>query len=96
MATNLTVGLEGEIALRVDVRERYGILPETPLRVVETRTGILLVPLSDAPMSEALRKELAAWQDATLTSWPQFPYDDAERTWGPERSSGSFFRRGRH
>jgi bifunctional DNA-binding transcriptional regulator/antitoxin component of YhaV-PrlF toxin-antitoxin module len=75
MAANLTVGREGEIALPTDVRERYGIQPDTPIRVVETRTGILLVPLTGAPMSEALQQELAEWQEASLGSWDLFPYD---------------------
>jgi hypothetical protein len=33
-----------------------------PVRLVETRTGILLVPLTDEPMSDELTRELEEWQ----------------------------------
>jgi bifunctional DNA-binding transcriptional regulator/antitoxin component of YhaV-PrlF toxin-antitoxin module len=60
------------------VRERYGLSPDTPVRVVETRTGILLVPLTDAPMSPELARELAEWQSLSTESWSAFPYEDAD------------------
>jgi bifunctional DNA-binding transcriptional regulator/antitoxin component of YhaV-PrlF toxin-antitoxin module len=50
----LTVGPGGEIDLPEMIRKRYGMAPATPIRVVETRGGILLVPLSDAPMNAEL------------------------------------------
>ncbi len=61
MMTSLTVGRGGEIALPEAVRERYGLIPDAPVRVIETRTGILLVPLTDAQMSPELAWELAEW-----------------------------------
>ena len=42
--TQLIVGHRGEVTLPDTVRERYGLSPETPVRLVETRSGILLVP----------------------------------------------------
>ena len=55
----LTVGPAGEIALPDSVRDRYGIAPATPIRIIETRGGILLIPLSDEPMSHELAEVVA-------------------------------------
>lgn len=71
-----TVGREGEIALPDEVRERHGLVPDTPLRIIETRTGILIVPLTEEPPSEDLAQELALWQSAGLETWNLFPYED--------------------
>jgi len=72
----LTVGPAGEIELAEMVRKRYGMAPATPIRIVETRGGILLVPLSDAPMSAELAEELAQWQGLGADSWEMFPFDE--------------------
>jgi AbrB family looped-hinge helix DNA binding protein len=40
----LTVGPAGQIELPDEVRDRYGMAPSTPIRLIETRGGILLVP----------------------------------------------------
>jgi len=73
--TRLTVGHTGEISLPGELRERYGLVPDTPVRVIETRSGILLVPLTDRPMSEDLAQELAEWQSLSAESWATFPYE---------------------
>lgn len=73
---NLTVGRGGEIVLPDPVRDRYGLAPDTPVRIVETRSGILLVPLTDEPMSAELEQELEEWQSLSLQTWALFPYDD--------------------
>lgn len=73
---NLTVGREGEIALPDDLRERYDLKPDTPIRIVETKAGILLIPLTDAPMDAALAEELAEWQSLSLQVWDMFPYEE--------------------
>ncbi len=52
----------GKITLPEDLVHRYHLDEHTPIRVIETRTGILLVPLTDAPMTDALRSELEDWQ----------------------------------
>ena len=56
---DLTIGHHGEITLPDDLRSRYGLNPDTPVRVVETRAGILIVRLHDGPMSDELARELA-------------------------------------
>jgi bifunctional DNA-binding transcriptional regulator/antitoxin component of YhaV-PrlF toxin-antitoxin module len=73
---NLTVGRGGEIVLPDPVRDRYGLAPDTPVRIVETRSGILLVPLTDEPMSAELEQELEEWQSLSLQTWEMFPYED--------------------
>lgn len=76
--TSLRVGRGGEIFLPDEMRERYGMRPDTPVRALETRGGILLIPLTDEPMSEELRRELDDWQSLAAASWDMFPYQDAD------------------
>ena len=47
-----------------------------PIRVIETASGILLIPQTNEPMSAALQEELAAWQSLSAEAWDQFPYDE--------------------
>lgn len=81
MATseNLIVEDGGKITLPAPVRDRYGLAQDTPLRVIETRNGILLVPLTDEPMNEALAAELNDWQSLGVESLEMFPYEDERR-----------------
>ena len=77
MSSNLLIEDGGKISLPDEVRERYGLTPETPLRIIETRGGILLVPLTAKP-SESLARELDEWQLLGADSLEMFPYEDAE------------------
>jgi bifunctional DNA-binding transcriptional regulator/antitoxin component of YhaV-PrlF toxin-antitoxin module len=72
----LTIGPAGQIELPEEVRDRYGMAPATPFRIVETRGGVLLVPLRDVPMSPELAEELAQWQALGAQSWEMFPFDE--------------------
>jgi bifunctional DNA-binding transcriptional regulator/antitoxin component of YhaV-PrlF toxin-antitoxin module len=72
----LTIGPAGQIELPDEVRDRYGMAPATPIRIVETRGGVLLVPLGDVPMSPELAEELAQWQALGAQSWEMFPFDE--------------------
>ena len=72
----LTVGPAGQIELPDDVRDRYGMAPATPIRIIETRGGVLLVPLGDAPMSPELAEEFAQWQALGTASWGMFPFEE--------------------
>jgi bifunctional DNA-binding transcriptional regulator/antitoxin component of YhaV-PrlF toxin-antitoxin module len=72
----LTVGPAGEIELPDGVRERYGIAPATPIRIIEASGGILLIPLSDEPMSAELAEEVAHWQALGAESWEMFPFEE--------------------
>jgi bifunctional DNA-binding transcriptional regulator/antitoxin component of YhaV-PrlF toxin-antitoxin module len=72
----LTIGPAGQIELPDQVRDRYGMAPATPIRIVETRGGVLLVPLGDFPMSPELAEELAQWQALGAQSWEMFPFDE--------------------
>lgn len=78
MSSNLIVEDGGKISLPEDVREHYGLTPDTPLRIVETRGGILLVPLTHEPMSESLAQELDEWQSLGAASLEMFPYEETE------------------
>lgn len=72
----LTVGPAGQIELPDDVRDRYGMMPSTTIRLIETRSGILLVPMGDQPMSQELAEELAQWQALGTQSWEMFPFEE--------------------
>ena len=76
--TTMTMGREGEFTLPPGVQERFGLLPETPVRLIETQSGVLLVPLTGAPMSEELAQELQEWEVLGQETWAQFPYEDDE------------------
>jgi bifunctional DNA-binding transcriptional regulator/antitoxin component of YhaV-PrlF toxin-antitoxin module len=65
---NLIVEDGGKITLPEAVREHYGLAEDTPLRIIETRGGILLVPLTSEPMTEELRSELEDWQSLAAES----------------------------
>jgi hypothetical protein len=77
--TNITMNPSGEIALPPDVRARRGFTPQTPIRVIETRSGVLLVPLTEEPMDPVLAQELADWQALSATTWDMFPYHDDQQ-----------------
>lgn len=74
--TSMTIGRGGEVTLPAELQERYGLKPETPVRLIETHNGILLIPLTDAPMSAELAQELQEWQALGQASWAQFSYED--------------------
>jgi len=74
--TTMIVGRSGEVTLPGDVRGRYGMSPDTTVRLVETRAGLLLVPITDEPISEALALELSQWQELGRQSLEMFPYEE--------------------
>jgi bifunctional DNA-binding transcriptional regulator/antitoxin component of YhaV-PrlF toxin-antitoxin module len=71
--TVLTIGHGGEVKLPEELRERYGLTPTTPVRVIETKSGILLVPETGTPMSPELSRELSEWQGLGAEAWSMFP-----------------------
>lgn len=66
----------GAITLPAELRQRYGMEPNTPVRIIATRSGILIVPLTDEPMDPALAAELKEWQALGTQGWEQFPFED--------------------
>ena len=78
MSSNLLVEDSGRISLPEDVRHRYGLTQDTSVRIIETRGGILLVPLTSEPMSQDLARELEEWQSLGAENLEMFPYDDEE------------------
>jgi bifunctional DNA-binding transcriptional regulator/antitoxin component of YhaV-PrlF toxin-antitoxin module len=75
MSQNLTIE-NGRITLPKDVVGRYRLEDDTPLRLIETRSGILLIPLTKEPMSSALNAEIADWQTLGAESSGRFPYEN--------------------
>jgi hypothetical protein len=78
MSQNLTIE-NGRITLPKDVVGRYRLEDDTPLRMIETRSGILLIPLTKEPMSSALGAEIAEWQALGAESFELFPYESDEQ-----------------
>ena len=74
--SHVQMSKDGTIALPADVRAKHGFTTETPIRIVETRSGVLLVPLTNEPMSKELAAELADWQALSASTWDMFPYQD--------------------
>jgi hypothetical protein len=72
---NLLMKPDGAVALPPAVVQRYGLTPQTPIRVVETKTGILLVPMTGNTVTPELAEELAAWQELSLECSDRFPYE---------------------
>lgn len=78
MTITTTVPYGSNLVLPDDILNRYHIETGTPVRLIATRNGILLVPLTQAPMSTQLAQELEEWQ--TLGSDPllAFPYEGGD------------------
>ncbi|MCC7290495.1 MAG: hypothetical protein IT449_00375 [Phycisphaerales bacterium] len=87
---NLTLGVRlGEQEARLPVRatierlltqpasngSRHGIEPNKPLRILETRSGVLTIPLADEPMAEDLAREIEEWQALSTNAWDSFPFE---------------------
>jgi hypothetical protein len=67
----------GDLTIPASVKQRYGLKPNSEIRIVETSHGILLVPSSNEPPSEELKRELDEWQELGSRSWANFPYDES-------------------
>ncbi len=77
MATEvLTIEENGKLTLPEDITERYQFKKETRFRIVETQKGILLIPLSDAPMNDELKAELEQWQAIGANGWEMFDFEE--------------------
>ncbi len=68
MAT-VTVGPGGEVTLPADIVLRKWFKPDRAVRVVETQSGVLLVPVDGQETPEELARELDAWQELANDSW---------------------------
>jgi len=78
MLETLTVEDGGKVTLPDSVQTRYGFEPDTPVRLIETQSGVLLIPLTDEPMGEALKAELEEWQALGAESVEMFPFEDEQ------------------
>lgn len=67
--TALLLEANGTIKLPKKSLKRYGFEQKMPVRLIETREGILLVPITDEPMSEELEQEVAEWQEAASETY---------------------------
>ena len=77
MSQNLTIE-NGRITLPKEVLGRYQLEDDTRLRMIETRNGILLIPITTEPISSALRAEIDEWQALGTESFELFPYESDE------------------
>jgi bifunctional DNA-binding transcriptional regulator/antitoxin component of YhaV-PrlF toxin-antitoxin module len=73
---SLVVEAGGRIKLPARITDRYHLAPDTQLRIIEAKGGILLVPLTDDPMSEELKAELSDWQALAQSSLENFPFEE--------------------
>ena len=73
--STLIMSSSGEIQLPNALRGRYGFVPGQPIRIVETTTGVLLVPLGPIEADPELAAELRHWQNLAAESLKTFPYE---------------------
>lgn len=78
MLETLTVEEGGKVALPDEVQIRYGFAPNTTVRIIETQSGVLLIPLIDEPMSAALKAEIEEWQALGAENLEMFPFEDEQ------------------
>ena len=76
MLETITMEENGKLTLPSAAQARYGFTPNVAVRIIETQSGVLLVPLTDEPMSEALQTELAEWQALGAESLSAFPFEE--------------------
>ena len=74
MLETLTIEDDGKVAILDEVWARYGFEHRTPVRIIETQSGILLIPLTNAPMADALKAELEEWQALGAESLEMFSF----------------------
>lgn len=72
----LTVKESGDLTLPAEIVERYHIEKEMQFRIIETQKGVLLIPLTDEPMSDELQAELEDWQAIGADAWDMFEYEE--------------------
>ena len=70
---NVTIGSHGEIRLPEDVARRYGTRAAREVRLLQTRSGILIVPLVEDQPSAELQSEIEMWQQAGEDVWQSSP-----------------------
>lgn len=68
----LIIEENGKLTLPENIIERYRFKKETRFRIIETQEGILLVPLTDEPLSDELKNELEEWQTLGAESLKNF------------------------
>lgn len=68
----LTIKENGKFTLPDDIAERYQFKKETNFRIIETQSGVLLIPLTDEPMNADLQTEIEEWKALGLESWEMF------------------------
>lgn len=78
MSTTL-IDSAGAVVLPAELRTRYHLEPATTVRIVETRHGLLLVPVTQEPMPAEFQRELAAWQSLDAVAWAAFPFENSEQ-----------------
>ena len=70
----------GKIALPTNVLSKYALADHTSVRIVETQSGILIIPLTDEPMNEELAAEIEQWQAVGAEAIAMFPYEESKKT----------------
>lgn len=66
----------GKLSLPENIIEKYRFKVENRFRIIETQKGILLVPLTDEPMSKELTAELEQWQEIGADGWEMFGFEE--------------------
>lgn len=73
----LTVKESGDLTLPAEIVGRYQIEREMQFRIIETKKGVLLIPLTDEPMNGELKAEIEEWQVIGGERWVMFEIQNA-------------------
>lgn len=72
----LTIKENGKFTLPDEIVERYQFKKETRFRIIPTQKGVLLIPLTDAPINDELKSELEEWQSIGENAWEMFDFEE--------------------
>ena len=75
----LTIKENGKLTLPDEIVERYQFKEEMQFRIIPTQKGVLLIPLTDAPMNDELKSELEEWQAIAADGWEMFGFEENAR-----------------
>ena len=73
--SKVTITNSAAVPLPMHVRDRYGFVPGSTIRVVEMCDGVLFVALESGCSETELTRELAEWQSLAMDSWNAIPYE---------------------
>ncbi len=73
--TAVLLETNGTVRLPKESIKRYGFEQKMSIRLIETKEGVLLVPITNQSLSEELSREIAEWHEAGSETWEDFSFE---------------------